>query len=57
MRSANGLKQNQLTRSQGSEDFRFLIFDIRRLLRTQISLEIGKKLCNEFHININDEER
>ena len=57
MRSANGLKQNQLTRSQGSEDFRFLIFEIRRLLRTQISLEIGKKLCNEFHININDEER
>jgi hypothetical protein len=34
-----------------------LIFEIRRLPRSQISLEIGKKLCNEFHIHINDEER
>ena len=31
---------------------------IRRLPRPQISREIGKKLCNEFHIDIhiNDED-
>jgi hypothetical protein len=37
--------------------FDFWFFEIRRPLRSQISLEIGKKLCNEIHIHINDEER